>query len=189
MSSARTRTKKLVMIAMFIAIIFAQEEVLTAVPNVQLTVLLLMVYGAVVGPLWGTVIVFAHCFLDNVLMGSLIPAVFFPMVIGWEIVMIFGYISKKWPLIIKVILSIVGAFIYCWLFVLFNYLMIPTIDIQKYIIADIAFEIVLAASSGISVALLYIPIFNIANKGYNFDKVDKEKKTEKLNTNEEEHLL
>lgn len=163
------------MIAMFIAIIFAQEEALTGIPNVQLTVLLLMVYGAVVGPLWGTVIVFAHCFLDNVVMASLMPSVFLPMVIGWEIVMMFGWISKKWPLYVKTILSVIGALIYCWLFVLANYLMIPTIDIHKYIIADIPFEIVLMCSSGISVALLYIPIFNIADKGYNFDRIKKEK--------------
>lgn len=30
-------------------------------------------------------------------------------------------------------------------------------------------------SSGISVALLYVPIYDIANKGYNFDKIKKEK--------------
>ena len=71
MQNLRTRTKKLVMIAMFIAIIFAQEEALTVIPNVQLTVLLLMVYGAVVGPLWGTVIVLAHCLFDNLFMASL----------------------------------------------------------------------------------------------------------------------
>ena len=163
------------MIAMFIAIIFAQEEVLTGIPNVQLTVLLLMVYGAVVGPLWGTVIVFAHCFLDNVFMASLMPNVFFPMAAGWEIVMLFGWISKKWPLYAKTIMSVIGALIYCWLFVLANYLTIPGIDIHKYIIADIAFEIVLMCSSGISVALLYVPVYDIANKGYNFDKIKKEK--------------
>ena len=185
MQNLRTRTKKLVMIAMFIAIIFAQEEALTVIPNVQLTVLLLMVYGAVVGPLWGTVIVLAHCLFDNLFMASLMPSVFFPMAIGWEIVMLFGWISKKWPIILKIVLSIVGALIYCWLFVLFNWLMIPMIDIYKYIIADIPFEIVLMTSSGISVALLYIPIYNIANKGYNFDKV----KENKLEINEEEPLL
>ena len=113
------------------------------------------------------------------------PSVFFPLAIGWEMVMLFGWISKKWPIILKVVLSIVGALIYCWLFVLFNWLMIPMIDIYKYIIADIPFEIVLMTSSGISVALLYIPIYNIANKGYNFDKV----KENKLEINEEEPLL
>ena len=106
MNDVRVRTKKLVMIAMFIAIIFAQEEALTAIPNVQLTVLLLMVYGAVVGQFWGTVIVLVHCLFDNLFMASLRPEVFIPMAIGWEIVMLFGWISKKWPLIIKVILSV-----------------------------------------------------------------------------------
>ena len=173
------------MIAMFIAIIFAQEEALTGIPNVQLTVLLLMVYGAVVGPIWGSVIVLAHCLFDNLFMGSLMPSVFLPMAIGWEIVMLFGWFSKKWPIILKVIMSILGALIYCWLFVLFNWLMIPTIDIYKYMIADIPFEIVLMASSGISVALLYIPIYKIADKGYNFDRI----KSDKIETNEEEPLL
>ena len=170
------------MIAMFIAIIFAQEEALTVIPNVQLTVLLLMIYGAVVGPIWGSVIVLAHCFLDNALMGSLMPYVFIPMAIGWEIVMLFGWISKKWPLIVKVILSVVGALIYCWLFVLFNKLMVPAIDIKKYIIADIPFEIVLMCSSGISIALLYKPVFNVVNNGYNFDKIEVKKK---VNINEQ----
>ena len=184
MNKARTRTKKLVMIAMFIAIIFAQEEALTAIPNVQLTVLLLMVYGAVVGPLWGTVIVLVHCLFDNLFMASLRPEVFIPMAIGWEIVMLFGWISKKWPLIIKVILSVLGALIYCWLFVLANSMAFIHFDIHKYIIADIPFEIVLMCSSGISVALLYAPIFDIANKGYNFDKIQVKKDL----INEEESL-
>lgn len=178
----RVRTKKLVMIAMFIAIIFAQEELLTWIPNVQLTVLLLMIYGAVVGPLWGTVIVFAHTFLDNAFMGSLLPSVYLPMLVGWEIVMLFGWISRKWPLFLKTIMSIIGALAYCWLFVIANYLMVPTINIDKYIMLDIPFEIVLMCSSGISVALLYVPIFNVANKGYNFDKIKKE--SEKINEEE-----
>ena len=163
------------MIAMFIAIIFAQEEALTVVPNVQLTVLLLMVYGAVVGPLWGTVIVLVHCLFDNLFMASLRPEVFIPMAIGWEIVMLFGWIGKKWPLFIKVILSVLGALIYCWLFVIANSIAFTNLDIHKYIIADIPFEIILMCSSGISVALLYVPIFNITNKGYNFDKIQVKK--------------
>ena len=175
MNSARTRTKKLVLIAMFIAIIFAQEEALTFIPNVQLTVLLLMVYGAVVGPLWGSVIVLAHCFLDNVFMGSLMPQVFIPMALGWECVMLLGFLGKKFPLYVKVIFSILGALIYCWMFVLFNSFMFVNIDIYKYIIADIPFEIILCCSSGISVALLYVPIYKLANDGYNFDKIEKEK--------------
>ena len=163
------------MIAMFIAIIFAQEEALTVIPNVQLTVLLLMVYGAVVGPLWGTVIVLAHCLFDNLFMASLMPQVFIPMAIGWEIVMLFGWMGKKWPLFAKVILSVLGALIYCWLFVIANSIAFTNLDIKKYIIADIPFEIMLMCSSGISVALLYNPIFNIANKGYNFDKIQVKK--------------
>ena len=163
------------MIAMFVAIIFAQEEALTFIPNVQLTVLLLMVYGAVVGPLWGSVIVLIHCLFDNLFMASLRPEVFIPMALGWEIVMLFGWMSNKWPLMLKVGLSILGALIYCWLFVIANAIAFTNMDIQKYIIADIPFEFILACSSGISVALLYVPIFNIANKGYNFDKIQVKK--------------
>ncbi len=161
------------MIAMFIAIIFAQEEALTFIPNVQLTVLLLMVYGAVVGPLWGSVIVLAHCFLDNLIMGSLMPQVFIPMALGWECTMLLGFLGKKLPLYVKVIFSILGALIYSWMFVLFNSFMFVNIDIYKYIIADIPFEIVLAFSSAVSVALLYNPVFKLANEGYNFDKIKK----------------
>ena len=173
MDKARVRTKKLVMIAMFVAIIFAQEEALTFIPNVQLTVLLLMVYGAVVGPLWGSVIVLIHCFLDNVFMGSLMPQVFIPMALGWESVMLLGVIGKNLPIVVKVIFSILGALIYSWMFVLFNSFMFVNIDIQKYIIADIPFEIILCFSSAVSVALLYTPIFKLADKGYNFDKKPK----------------
>ena len=163
------------LIALFIAIIFAQEEALTFIPNVQLTVLLLMVYGAVVGPRWGSVIVLAHCFFDNLYMGSLMPQVFIPMALGWECVMLLGFVGKKMPLYVKVIFSILGALIYSWMFVLFNSFMFTNIDIGKYIIADIPFEIVLCFSSAISVALLYVPVFKLADKGYNFDKL-KDKK-------------
>ena len=86
---------KIVMTALLTAIIFVQEELLSFIPNVQLTVLLLVVYGAYCGPKWGTIIVLLHVFLDNLFVGSLTIYVMLPMFIGWEIIMLASYFVRK----------------------------------------------------------------------------------------------
>lgn len=172
--------RKALITAMLICIIFVLEEVMTLIPNVQLTVLLLMVSGAVCGPYYGTIIVLVHVFLDNLFIGSLIPVVMIPMAIGWEIVMLLGFITKKAPLWVTVTCSGLGALAYCWIFVAANATFLD-IDMRLYIIQDIPFEIILVVCSVVTVMFLFKPLTNLLNKYWN-----KGNKTNKKEITEEE---
>jgi hypothetical protein len=73
--------KMLAIVVSLAAILFAQEEILTAIPNVQLTFLLVCCYGATVGVGYGTLIISIHVLLDNIVMGSLTPFIMIPQFI------------------------------------------------------------------------------------------------------------
>ena len=151
---------KIVTTALLTAIIFVQEELLTFIPNVQLTVLLLVVYGAYCGPKWGTAIVLMHVFLDNLIMGSLTIYIVLPMFVGWEIILLASYFVRKRNVYIKATVAGIGALLYCWIFVLSS-IVFYKVDPKAYIIADIPFEIILVICSVITVLWLYNPIYKV----------------------------
>ena len=78
--------KDMALIAMFAAILFIQEEALTFIPNVQLTVFLLVFYSKRLGFIRTTLIIIIHVILDNLVMGSFsviwTPAMF----VGWMLI-------------------------------------------------------------------------------------------------------
>ena len=169
--------RKALITSMLICITFVLEEVMTLIPNVQLTVLLLTVSGAVCGPYYGTIIVLSHVLLDNLFIGSMIPTVMIPMAIGWEIVMLLGFFTRKLPLYITCITAALGSLAYCWLFVLTNALFLD-IDIRLYIIQDIPFEIILVVCSVITVMFLFKPLTKLLDKYWNKDNITKETTSE-----------
>ena len=57
--------KRLVRIAIFAAIMFVQEFALSFIPNVQLTVFLLVLYSKVFGLKKTCIIILIHTILDN----------------------------------------------------------------------------------------------------------------------------
>ena len=154
---------KVVVTAILTAIIFVQEEALSFIPNVQLTVLLLVLYGAYCGPKWGTAIVLMHVLLDNLFVGSMTLYVILPMFIGWEAIMLASYFVRKKNIYVKATVAGIGALLYCWIFVLSS-VVFYKVDFKAYVIADIPFEIVLVACSVITVLWLYNPLYKALKK-------------------------
>ncbi|MBR6072674.1 MAG: hypothetical protein IKP77_07595 [Acholeplasmatales bacterium] len=150
---------------MLTAILTVQEELLTFIPNVQLSFLLIFAYGATVGILDGTLIVLVHVIIDNLIMNSFTPYVMIPMLIGWEIALILGYLTRNRKEYIVSIFGALAGFIYCMLFwgstVLFY-----KIDPYAYLISDIPFEVVLIVCNIITILFLYKPIVKIINMYY-----------------------
>ena len=73
-------------IASCISIIFVQEQILSFLPNIQLTILLLVVYSKKLGCLKTSIIVIIHSLLDCLVTGSL-NLYYFPFIlIGWLII-------------------------------------------------------------------------------------------------------
>lgn len=157
--------KDITVIAAFAAILFIQEELLSFLPNVQLTVFLLVLYAKKLGFIRTFAIILIHVALDNLVMGSFnlvyVPA----MLIGWTfvplLVMIFGRKTEN-PLLLGII-GASGSFLYSWSFILPNYI-IYHIDPLVYLAADILFEVILAACGFVSVLVLYKPMAKVLDK-------------------------
>lgn len=165
MTKSRIKTSELALLAMLTAILFVQETLLSSLPNIQLSVVLIMVYAATLGIPKATLVMTLHVLLDNMIWGSLNPLTACPMWLGWFILILIGFALKKAPLPIIVTGSVIGSLIYCWCFALFNYLFMD-INIVAYITADILFEILICCSSVVTVMFLYRPAERLINKYY-----------------------
>lgn len=156
------RVKDMTLIAVLAVLLFALEQALTLLANVQVTVLLLVLYSKMLGWKKTSIIVVIHVLLDNLVMGSFNLMTVPFMLVGWLLIplflgTLFKRIEKPLPL---AFLGILFSFLYSWIF------MIPGALIQgkafmEYWIADIPFEIILAVSSFLSILWLYEPLAKI----------------------------
>ncbi len=148
------------------ALLFVQEELLSFIPNVQFTFILIMLYGAVLGPKKASLIVLVHVLLDNLFMSSFIPTVILPMLIGHEINMLIGYFLKGKNTIILSIGITISSIIYSFLFFI-STIFIFKIDPIAYLLADIPFDIILILCNILCVILLYDPLYKVLNNNIN----------------------
>lgn len=150
--------KDIALIAMFASILFIQEEALTFIPNVQLTVFLLVLFSKKMGLMKTSIIIAIHVILDNLVMGSLnlfyTPAMF----IGWMFIPIFiTLFGRKTEN--PFLLGLIGgacAFLYCWMFIIPNVIFYH-IDVWVYLASDIVFELILASVGFVTTTILYTP--------------------------------
>ncbi len=156
---------------MLTAILFVQEELLTLIPNIQFTFLLIMLYGAVLGPKKASLIVLVHVLLDNLFMSSFIPTVILPMLIGHEITMLIGYFLKNKNTIILSIGITIASLIYAFLFFITT-IFIYNVNPLAYLLADIPFDLILISCNILCIILLYKPLYKIL-----FENINKEELT------------
>ena len=158
------KIKDITLIAIFSVILFVQEEILNFMPNVNLTIFLIVLYSKTLGIKRTILIIFIYCLLDNFVMNSFnvyfTPCIFATLIL---IPIFINTIFKNTDGKLK--LSFLGAIfslIYCWSFMVPSVL-IYKMDFLSYIIADIPFEILLAMSSFISILLLYNSCSKVIN--------------------------
>ena len=159
--------KKILICVMYSVILFLQEQLLSFIPNFQLSFLLIMLVGSVLGFKWGNLVLLIYLMLDNLSYGSFMPYVFFPMLIGWEFTLIMGFIFRNFNKYTVSIIGILCSFIYSWSFIPFSYFFFH-IDVVAYFLADIVFEIILATSTFLSIILLYNPLKKILYNQWEF---------------------
>lgn len=167
--SDKITIKELSILAFMTVILFVQEELLTFIPNVQFTFLLMAVYTAVFGLKRSMMIVFVHVMLDNLVMGSMTPIVVIPMLIGYIIYVTLIYLVKNKNLVIIVLVASLGSLIYCYTFMVANALFLD-INMYAYFIADIPFEILLVLSTVLTITYLYRPLCKKLDLEYNKDR-------------------
>lgn len=160
-----SKIKEIVIIAIFSAILFVQEQALTFLPNIQLTVFLLVLYSKVFGFKKTSIMILIHVLLDSIIMGSL-NFFYFPfMLVGWIIIpiIICTLFKKIDNNIILALMGIAFSFFYSWMFVIPEYLF-KGINPIVYLSSDILWELVLALSSFLSILWLYKPCSKLLNK-------------------------
>ena len=162
--------KKLCYIVVLTTILFVQEEVLTFIPSVQLTFFLIILYGATLGIGYGSIIVVIHVLLDNLYMSSFTIFTIGPMLIGYEITLICGYLLRNKSEWIIALASALCAIIYTALFIPVN-IVIYNVDPLAYIVADIPFDIVLVCCNFICVILLYKPLRKLVDDEFGLKSV------------------
>ena len=176
--------RRLCILVVLTTILFVQEELLTFIPNVQLTFLLVVVYGVTIGIRDGSIVILVHVLLDNLFMGSFNLYCMVPQFLGLFITLVMARIFKNKNEIFQSVIGIIGALIYCWLYVLVNiwFLNVRFID---YLLADIPFEIILVASTMVSILFLYKPLVKLINRYLNKEKERDENNEESSSENRE----
>ena len=177
MKNRKLNTYDIVLTGILTAILFVQEEALTFIPNVQLTVFLIVLYSKTVGYFRTSIIIFIHVLLDNLVMGSMNVVTFVPMLIGWELIpIIICTLGRKVEKpVFLALFSIPIVLIYDFIFALFNYWILD-IDLITWYTSGIIFDIVLIMSTFLSILWLYTPlkkvIDNFDNKYHKTSKTD-----------------
>lgn len=159
------KTKDIILLALLTAILFIQEQILSFLPNIQLTVFLIILYSKVFKTKKTIVMVLIYVILDNLFMGSMSLLYTPAMLIGWLIIPItMGTIFKnvEKPLYLG-LLGVMYSFIYSFLFIIPN-MILTKISFAAYMISDIPFEIMLAGSSFITIIWLYEPLKKVLEK-------------------------
>ncbi len=156
MNKLHSSVKEMVLISFLAAIVFVQEEALTFLPNVQLTVFLFVLYAKCLGLKRTSFIITIHVLLDNLVMGSMNPFMLVFMWMGWMwipllLCTVFKNVQSAFHL---ALLGILFSLLYSWTFVLYS-CFIWNMKFSTYIMADILFEIILSFSSFLSILWLY----------------------------------
>lgn len=152
--------KKITFLVSLTCILFVQEELLAFIPNIQLTFLLVILYGAIVGIKDGSIIIFVHVLLDNLVMGSFNVWTILPMFIGLEITLIIGYLFRNKNEFIMAIGVVLACILYSLGFFVIN-LFVYSIKPLEYLIADVPFTLGLIVCSVISILFLYKPLYKL----------------------------
>lgn len=157
--------KDITLIAALSSFLFIQELVLSFLPNIQLTMLLIFLFSKKLGCFKTIFINLVYVLLDNIFNGSfnLLFVVF--MFIGWSIVpillnTIFNKVNNN---ILLSLLGILFSFLYSWVLIIPGCIVFNT-DIISYLKMDITWEVVMATSSFLTILFIYEPLFKLFDK-------------------------
>ena len=155
-------TRRLLMVALSIAIIFTQEQLLMFIPNVQLTVVLIILFVSVFSFKESIIMITCYVLLDSLYMGGFNVFYMVPMMLAWYIIPVsYHTILRKTTNEVKLALfAFVFGFVYGWMFIPFNMLQ-TGIEFLPYLAADLIFEVVMAATGLLTVLWIYGPLYKV----------------------------
>lgn len=146
---------------MLLAVLVAQEYVLTGIPQVQLTVILILVYAHFLRYGELVTLVVAYVLLDNLLMGSFSLLYTPTMLIIWPLFTVAARSLRHKPDYANFLLATIFPFIYGWAFIPASMVVMHLDTAPKvlaYFLADLPAELAMAAVSVITFLALYTPL-------------------------------
>ncbi len=147
--------------AMLLAILVVQEELLSLLPNVQLTTLLIMVYASILPLSLFLSLTVGYVVLDSMLVGSLNPIYMIPMLFSW---ILLGLVTRKLkdkPLWVLLLIATFFGFFYGWSFIPAKMITLDLFRVWPYLVSDLLFEGIMAVTNFVTVLLLYQPLMNL----------------------------
>lgn len=156
-------TRKIILLAFAIAILFVQEQMLVFLPNVQFTVVLLLVYSSVFSRKEMFILIFVYVFLDSMYYGGLNPFYMIPMLLSWNLIplvhhTILRHTNNEYVL---AVFALIFGFVYGWMFIPFYMLQTSIWNPIPYIMGDLLFEVIMGTAGFLTVLWVYKPLLNI----------------------------
>lgn len=151
-------TKDIALISLMSIMLFIQEQILSFLPNIQLTIFLLILYSKKMGLFKTILTIVIYVILDNITVGGM-GLIYIPfMIIGWLIIPILlnTAFKKINNFLFLSLLGILFSFIYSWTLIVPSCILFQ-MNFLTYLSGDLIWELTLAMSSFISILLLYKP--------------------------------
>ena len=153
--------KDLTLIVVLAAILFVQQLALSFIPNVQFSVLLVVLYTKTIGFKKTSLIILIHVILSSTIspFGALNIVLLPAMWLAWMLIPIIlkTVLRKVESSIYLSIFGLIYGFLYGWVFIPFTVWLLDTPFIP-YLIMDIPFEIIMAITNMITILWLYDPL-------------------------------
>lgn len=158
------KVKDIALLGILTAILYLVDQVLSFVPFLQLSMLLIILFSRKMGTLKTSIIVIIYVILEYIGVGfNLLFFIF--SVIGWLFVpLLTNFLFRKTKSLISIALQgVLFSFLYSWIHIIPSCIIIES-SIIDYLSMDIIFEISLAISSFVSILLLYKPLEKVIDR-------------------------
>lgn len=162
MTKAQSKTlKELTLMVVCASILFVQQIALSFIPNVQFSVLLIVLYTKMLGFKKTSLIIIVHVTAINLLspFGPVVPTLIPAMFIAWMLIPIFltTIFRKVESAIWLSIFGLIYGFVYGWVYIPFTVYLLD-VPFEAYLLMDLPFEIIMGISNMISILWLYDPL-------------------------------
>lgn len=158
------KVKDIALLGILTAILYLVDQVLSFVPFLQLSMLLIILFSRKMGALKTSIIVIIYVILEYI--GAGFNLLFFIFsVIGWLFVpLLTNFLFRKTKSVISIALQgVLFSFLYSWIHIIPSCIIIES-SIIDYLSMDVFFEISLAISSFVSILLLYKPLEKVIDR-------------------------
>lgn len=152
--------RRLVMVAIAISLLIVQEYAMMVIPNVQFTVLLILLFSSVFTFRESILMITGYVLLDMMMLGGLNPMYLLPMMMAWYLIPIsYHTFLRRTNNETKLAVFALGfGFVYGWMYVPFRMLEQGIWNPAPYLMADLPFEIVMSVTGFITVLFLFAPL-------------------------------